>query len=115
MEPEAAPAQHYSAGSPDDSPGAHQTPVLQQPAIAMDASHAKKEPEWWRCPLSGEVMRDPVLWGGEGHSFEREALEQWLAANPGVHPLGEQPLPLEADSMLPNHALRNLIQHLQPA
>ena len=57
-------------------------------------------------------MRDPVLCGCEGHSFEREALEQWLAANPGVHPLSRQPLQAGEDSMLPNHALRNMIQQL---
>ena len=58
-------------------------------------------------------MRDPVLCGSEGHSFERAALEEWLAANPGIDPLSSrQPLPPEASAVLPNHALRNLIQQL---
>jgi U-box domain len=70
--------------------------------------------DWWRCPLSGRVMRDPVLCGGSGHSFERAALEQWLADHPGVEPLTWQPLPPGAASdMLPNHALRNMIQQRQ--
>jgi U-box domain len=60
-------------------------------------------------------MHDPVLFGSEGHSFEREALEEWLAAHPGVDPLTRQPLPFGASSgMLPNHALRNMIQQLPP-
>jgi hypothetical protein len=44
--------------------------------------------------------------------FEREALEEWLAANPGVHPLSRQPLLLSKHYLLPNHALRNMIQQL---
>ena len=71
--------------------------------------------DWWRCPLSGEAMRDPVLWGPEGHTFERKALEEWLAAHPGVHPLSRQPLPPEPCSMVPNRALRDLLQQLQLA
>lgn len=59
-------------------------------------------------------MRDPVLCGGGGHSFERAALEEWLAANPGVDPLSKQPLPPEAGGVVPNHALRNLVQQLYP-
>ena len=49
----------------------------------------------------------------QGHSFERAALEAWLAANPGVDPLARQLLLPEASTLLPNHALRNMIQQLQ--
>ena len=58
-------------------------------------------------------MRDPVLWGTEGQSFERKALEEWLAAHPGVHPLTRQAVPPEACSVVPNRALRDLLQQLQ--
>ena len=58
-------------------------------------------------------MRDPVLYGSGGHSFERAALEHWLATNPGVDPLSRQPLPPGEDDLLPNHALRSLLQQLQ--
>jgi U-box domain len=81
-------------------------------AMTPAADHPAAESDWWRCPLSGEAMRDPVLYGSGGHSFEREALKQWLAANPGVDPLSRQPLPLGRDTPLPNHALRNVIQQL---
>jgi U-box domain len=61
-------------------------------------------------------MQDPVLYGSEGHSFERAALEQWLAANPGVHPISRQPLlPGEGRDVLPNDALRNMIQQMHAA
>ena len=87
--------------------------MSQQPAAAAD--HPAVQSDWWCCPLSGKVMRDPVLYGSEGHSFEREALEEWLAANPGMQPLSRQPLPPgTSNGMLPNHALRNLLQQMQP-
>lgn len=58
-------------------------------------------------------MHDPVLIGSEGRSYEREALEDWLAANPGVDPLSRQPLlPPWGKTMLANHTLRNMIQQL---
>ena len=85
---------------------------LQPPAVAAGCPAA--EADWWRCPLSGEVIQDPpVLCGSGGHSFQREALERWLAANPGVHPLSRQPLPPGEDNVLPNHAVRNMLQQLQ--
>ena len=57
-------------------------------------------------------MRDPVLYGSGGHSFEREALEQWLAASPQVHPITKESLPSGEGNVVPNHALRNLLQQL---
>ena len=93
----------------------HETPCAEPPPYStMNASsNVNTETDWWRCPLSGSVMRDPVLYGSGGHSFEREALERWMAANPGVEPLTRQPLPPGGGGVLPNHALRNMIQELQ--
>ena len=72
---------------------------------------------WLRCPSSGKVACGIPCHLGEGRrSFEREALKQWLDAKPGVHPLSKQPLPPGASSgMLPNHAMRNMIQQLSPS
>ena len=83
---------------------------------SIGATAATAGSEWLRCPLSGSVMRDPVLYGSEGHSFEREALEEWLAANFGVDPLSKRLLPPESSgAVLPNHTLRNMIQQLHAA
>ena len=106
---EAAAAAQAAAGSAGDGCGTAQE-LLQQPPAPADRAAAQSD--WWRCPLSGSVMRDPVLYGSGGHSFEREALEQWLAANPGVDPLSGQPLPPGGGTFLPNHALRNTLQQL---
>ena len=60
-------------------------------------------------------MQDPVLYGSEGHSFERAALEQWLAADPGVHPVSRQLLlPGEGRDVLLNDAPHNMVQQMQP-
>jgi U-box domain len=106
----AAPAAPNSPATTDDLP--ETTPVT---AGAKPAAHtaAMAGSDWWRCPLSGQVMQDPVLYGSEGHSFEREALECWVAANPGVDPFTGQPLPPEGNRVLPNYALRSIIQQLR--
>ena len=102
----------HATCSSQGSPGIS-TPLVQQPRVG--AAHAAVHADWARCSLSGKVMRDPVLFGSGGHSFEREALEEWLTANPGVDPLSLKLLQPGETSVLPNHALRNLIQQLHSA
>jgi hypothetical protein len=107
---EAAAAAKAADGGAGDGSGVAQEPLQQPPA---PADRAAAQSDWWRCLLSGEVMRDPVLYGNGGHSFERLALEEWLASNPGVDLLSGQPLPPGGGGVLANHALRNMLQQLQ--
>jgi tetratricopeptide (TPR) repeat protein len=58
------------------------------------------------CPISLDMMEDPVV-TPSGHSFEREALEEWID-NGGEDPLTRQPLS-RAD-LRPNIALRDAIE-----
>ena len=103
-------AAQATASSSCDDPSVLEAPLQSTAADHMPAAQS----DWWRCPLSGRVMRDPVLYGSSGHSFEREALEEWSEANPGVEPLSRQPLPPGSTcALLPNHALRNMIQQLR--
>ena len=55
-------------------------------------------------------MREPVV-AADGHSYEREALERWLAlAPPGAAPRSPMTgLPLAHPHLSPNFALRSLI------
>ena len=62
-----------------------------------------------RCPITLEVMRDPVL-AGDGHSYERAAIERWLSSH-RTSPLTGRVMPTA--QLLPNHRLRMLIQDLQ--
>ena len=57
------------------------------------------------CPITGEVFLDPVLLVGDGHTYEREAAERWLAKH-ATSPLSGQALPPHGLTLVPNHALR---------
>ncbi|CAN0193713.1 unnamed protein product [Scytosiphon promiscuus] len=63
-------------------------------------------PEEYMCPLTLEVMIDPVVCE-DGHSYERGALEAWLR-NHNTSPMSNARL--TSNMMVPNHALRNSIE-----
>jgi len=58
------------------------------------------------CPITGEIMRDPVITTG-GHSYERAAIEEWFAmhrSDPKTN------MVLESRALMPNHTLRSAIE-----
>eukprot|EP00931_Biecheleriopsis_adriatica_P012430 TRINITY_DN113570_c0_g1_i1.p1 TRINITY_DN113570_c0_g1~~TRINITY_DN113570_c0_g1_i1.p1 ORF type:complete len:148 (+),score=17.55 TRINITY_DN113570_c0_g1_i1:65-508(+) len=59
------------------------------------------------CPIMQEVMEDPVV-AADGSSYERRAIEQWLQSGRSTSPLTN--LPLSHHTLIPNNALRSLIQ-----
>lgn len=61
-----------------------------------------------RCPITLEIMHDPVI-AGDGHSYERSAIERWLSGH-RTSPLTGRVMP--SMTLLPNHRLRQLIQDL---
>ena len=61
-----------------------------------------------RCPITLEVMRDPVI-AGDGHSYEREAIERWLSSHRTSPLTGSV---IAHTTLIPNHRLRTLIQGL---
>ncbi|CAN6452540.1 unnamed protein product [Victoria cruziana] len=65
-------------------------------------------PVHFRCPISLELMRDPVT-VCTGQTYDRSSIEPWLAAadNPTC-PVTR--LPLADRTLIPNHTLRRLIQ-----
>ena len=63
-------------------------------------------PESFRCPISQEIMRDPVV-TADGHTYERDRIAQWLTQH-RTSPLGGH-APLAHTNLAPNHALRNTI------
>jgi len=44
---------------------------------AHDSGGDAQYPEYFTCPITGELMLDPVI-DKDGHSYERSAIEQWL-------------------------------------
>ncbi|RAL39671.1 hypothetical protein DM860_003204 [Cuscuta australis] len=64
-------------------------------------------PYHFRCPISLELMRDPVT-ASSGQTYDRESIESWLATGNTTCPVTRSPL---ADfTLIPNHTLRRLIQ-----
>jgi hypothetical protein len=62
------------------------------------------------CPISHEVMKDPVLCA-DGHTYERSYIEEWMRTN-STSPLTGKSLP--STNLVPNHALRSLIENMIP-
>lgn len=74
------------------------------------ASAAAEVPSYFVCPISLQLMRDPVTLP-TGISYDRAAIARWLAA-PGARrtcPVTRQPLEHGLE-LTPNHTLRRLIQ-----
>lgn len=63
-------------------------------------------PHHFVCPISLQPMQDPVA-APTGITYDRRAIERWLAAGHATCPVTGQPLSL-AD-LTPNHTLRRLI------
>ncbi|KAH6770974.1 hypothetical protein C2S52_015777 [Perilla frutescens var. hirtella] len=59
------------------------------------------------CPITGDIMTDPVE-TSSGFTFEREALEKWLALGNSLCPLTKTPL--SKLSLRPNKTLRQSIE-----
>jgi len=65
----------------------------------------KRFPESYYCPLTQELMNDPVV-DPEGNSYERSAIEDWLARN-ATSPITRAKLTLA--ELVPNRALKDAI------
>ena len=57
------------------------------------------------CPISFEVMKDPVM-AQDGHTYERVAIVEWLKTK-GTSPMTQEPL--DAEDLVPQHIVRKLI------
>lgn len=67
---------------------------------------AREIPDAYICPISLEIMRDPVMCS-DGHTYERAAIEEWLSVS-NVSP--KTNVNLESRRLIPNHALRQVIE-----
>eukprot|EP01062_Namystynia_karyoxenos_P003160 TRINITY_DN11114_c0_g1_i1.p1 TRINITY_DN11114_c0_g1~~TRINITY_DN11114_c0_g1_i1.p1 ORF type:complete len:776 (+),score=230.84 TRINITY_DN11114_c0_g1_i1:122-2329(+) len=83
---------------PEPAPSAPLNLVGRQPG-----DFAPPLPHEFYCPITRDVMTDPVLCVGDGFTYERTALAEWFQHNL-TSPTTNQPL---ADTtMVPNRALR---------
>merc|ERR1712146_205835 len=72
-------------------------------------SSERTVPHEYFCPITGEIMKDPVS-DNEGISYEREAIEEWLRRGNRRSPTHQ---PLRLSDLRPNIALRKLIEDWQ--
>ncbi|KAE9463536.1 hypothetical protein C3L33_04567, partial [Rhododendron williamsianum] len=63
-------------------------------------------PDDFRCPISLELMRDPVI-VSTGQTYERSCIEKWLGAGHETCPKTQQAL--SSTALTPNYVLRSLI------
>eukprot|EP00892_Ulva_mutabilis_P006882 jgi/Ulvmu1/4566/UM002_0294.1 len=64
-------------------------------------------PSAYRCPLTGELMLDPVR-AADGFVYERSAIEQWLSLGRKVSPMTN--MPLSHPYVTPDRDLRAAVQ-----
>merc|ERR1711988_762003 len=67
-------------------------------------------PDGFSCPITGEIMKDPVI-DNEGIPYEREAIEEWLRRGNTTSPSTQEPLQL--NDLRPNFSLRKSIEDWQ--
>ena len=73
------------------------------------ASAPEPIPQSWYCPLTHELMREPVMLADSesGHSYERAAIEDWLARGHLTDPITNMQLP--SGRLIPNRNLKESI------
>ena len=64
-------------------------------------------PGHFLCPISLEMMRDPVT-APTGITYDRDSVEGWLERGHATCPVTGRPL--RAEDLIPNHATRRMIQ-----
>ncbi|KAK1419791.1 hypothetical protein QVD17_29129 [Tagetes erecta] len=65
-------------------------------------------PELFRCPISLELMKDPVILS-TGITYDRESVEKWLYED-GNHTCPVTGVSLSSIDPVPNHTIRRMIQ-----
>ena len=67
-------------------------------------------PEDMCCPITCEIMKDPVICVGDSHTYERVAITQWFSTGSETSPTTNARL--ENTSLIPNHMAKKLIAAL---
>ena len=92
--------------------------VAPVPTLAADTSgapstdEAEDAPDAFVCPISAELMLDPVV-AADGHSYSRSAIAEWIRRQGAraLSPMTGQPLPHR--QLTPNHHLKSMVLEWQ--
>jgi hypothetical protein len=79
-----------------------------EPAGALEASKAVEVLHEYKCPITAEIMTDPVC-TADGFTYERTAIAEWLRTNDTSPSTGVR---LACKRLIPNITVRCLLQHL---
>ena len=72
-------------------------------AEQTESEHEQPIPPDFICPITQEVMRDPVI-ALDGHSYERNAIERWFGTGRLTSPLTNAQM--GSSYLTQNHTLR---------
>ncbi|XP_065872045.1 U-box domain-containing protein 1-like [Euphorbia lathyris] len=70
------------------------------------SSSSQSFPDEFRCPISLDLMRDPVI-VASGHTYDRNSIAQWI--NAGHHTCPKSGQRLIHMALIPNYALKSLV------
>ena len=76
-----------------------------------EASAAADVPDEYICPITSEIMTDPVS-TSDGFTYEREAITEWLRTKDTSPKTGAK---LESTMLFPNLSLRSMIRAFNEA
>ncbi|XP_032233884.2 WD repeat, SAM and U-box domain-containing protein 1 isoform X2 [Nematostella vectensis] len=88
-------------------PAGHRNKILRSIKDTKKEEIDDNIPDEYLCPISRDVMRDPVI-AADGYSYERESIESWLQAGRLTSPMTNAPL--RNSTLTPNRMLKNIIQ-----
>ncbi|CAI7871024.1 unnamed protein product [Closterium sp. NIES-53] len=95
-------------GNPEDGVDRGGIGVGTGSALRSKSGRLVVPPDDFRCPISLEIMRDPVI-VSTGQTYDKAYIEQWLKEGHKTCPKTQQILSQPA-SLIPNFSLRSLIQ-----
>mmetsp|Transcript_9035 Transcript_9035/g.10215 ORF Transcript_9035/g.10215 Transcript_9035/m.10215 type:complete len:144 (+) Transcript_9035:19-450(+) len=77
------------------------------PPLPMANNIPKDVEEKLLCPISLEIMTDPVV-TPYGHTYERKNIEEYIERH-GIDPMTRKPL--AKDALIPNYSIRTMLEH----
>ena len=95
----------------DEAQAAEAPPVAEttQVAPAPNAIAPQRLPPELACPITDEIMQDPVM-AADGHTYERRAITEWFTRN-DTSPITNAVL--DHTNLTPNHLARALAQRFR--
>jgi ubiquitin C len=96
-----------SAAAPEEAPAPAPAERMSRAEPAAAGAVASFVLDSFQCPLTMEVLRDPVF-TADGQTYERTEIEKWFALGNRTSPLTGEELP--STNLLPNIALRKIIR-----